>query len=196
VRPRSHSPATRIAEVLAELGLLHDDTTAAIRAWIDRRTGELPAGFGRDVGAWLVVLLDGDARARPRSHATLRVSQRCISICGVTCSAGRVTSGHTTPKPPPAGPPFSCGSADHRGGRDRPAPGAYPLVFRQYYRDPVTFRSLLHQPRLPPSPLPFGLTWSGPRISRGSAGRQDGASDSDPLTLAEYVTQCPKTFVR
>jgi hypothetical protein len=49
------------------------DTTAAIRAWIDRRAGELPAGFGRDVRAWLVTLLDGDARTRPRSHATLRV---------------------------------------------------------------------------------------------------------------------------
>ena len=73
VRPRSHSSATRIAEVLAELELLHDDTTAAIRTWIDRRTGELPAGFGRDVRAWLVVLLDGDARTRPRSHTTLRV---------------------------------------------------------------------------------------------------------------------------
>jgi hypothetical protein len=71
VRPRSHSSATRIAEVLAELELLHDDTTAAIRAWIDRRTGELPAGFGRDVRAWLMVLLDGDARSRPRSHATV-----------------------------------------------------------------------------------------------------------------------------
>ena len=72
-RPRSHSSVTRIAEVLAEMELLHDDTTAAIRTWIDRRTGELPAGFGRDVRAWLVVLLDGDARTRPRSHATLRV---------------------------------------------------------------------------------------------------------------------------
>jgi hypothetical protein len=72
-RPRSHSSAIRIAEVLAELGLLHDDTTAAIRTWIDRRTGELPAGFRPDVRAWLVVLLDGDARARPRSHAALRV---------------------------------------------------------------------------------------------------------------------------
>ena len=73
VRTRSHSSAIRIAEVLAELELLHDDTTAAIRVWIDRRTGELPAGFGRDVRAWLVVLPDGDARTRPRSHATLRV---------------------------------------------------------------------------------------------------------------------------
>jgi hypothetical protein len=65
VRPRSHSSATRIAEILAEMELLHDDTTAAIRTWIDRRTGDLPAGFGRDVRAWLVVLLDGDARTRP-----------------------------------------------------------------------------------------------------------------------------------
>jgi hypothetical protein len=73
VRPRSHSSATRIAEVLAGLELLHDDTTAAIRTWIDRCTGELPAGFRRDIRAWLVVLLDGDARARPRSHTTLRV---------------------------------------------------------------------------------------------------------------------------
>jgi hypothetical protein len=59
--------------VLAELELLHDDTTAAIRAWIDRRTGDLPAGFRCDVRAWLVVLLDGDARTRPRSPVTLRV---------------------------------------------------------------------------------------------------------------------------
>ena len=73
VRSRSHSSATRIAEVPAELGLLCDDTTAAIRTWIDRRTGELPAGFGRDVRAWLMVLLDGDARTRSQSHATLRV---------------------------------------------------------------------------------------------------------------------------
>jgi len=73
VRPRRHSSATGIAEVLADLGLLHDDTTAAIRAWIDRRTSELPAGFRDDIRAWLVVLLDGDARTRPRSHTTLRV---------------------------------------------------------------------------------------------------------------------------
>ena len=73
VRPRSHSSATRITEVLAEMELLHDDTTAAIRTWIDRRTDELPAGFGSDVRAWLMVLLDGDARTRPRSPGTVRV---------------------------------------------------------------------------------------------------------------------------
>ena len=73
VRPRRHSSATRIAEVLAELGLLHDDTTTAIRSWVDHRTSELPAGFRSGIRAWLVVLLDGDARTRPRSPTTLRV---------------------------------------------------------------------------------------------------------------------------
>jgi putative effector of murein hydrolase len=28
------------------------------------------------------------------------------------------------------------------------------------------------------------------------AGRQGEASDSDPVTVAEYVTHCPKIFVR
>ena len=73
MRPRRHCSATRIAEVLAQLGLLHDDTTTAIRSWVDRRTSELPAGFRSGIRAWLVVLLDGDARTRPRSPTTLRV---------------------------------------------------------------------------------------------------------------------------
>ena len=97
VRPRSYSSATRIAEVLAELGMLHDDTTAAIRAWIDRRAGELPAGFGRDVRAWLVVLLDGDARTRPRSHVTVRVH---FGLVRPFTSAGRqhaATCGRSPP---------------------------------------------------------------------------------------------------
>ena len=50
-RPRRHSSATRITDVLAEMELLHDDTTAAIRTWIAGRTGDLPAGFGSDVRA-------------------------------------------------------------------------------------------------------------------------------------------------
>jgi hypothetical protein len=91
VRPRSHSSATRIAEVLAELELLHDDTTAAIRTWIDRRTGELPAGFDRDVRAWLLVLLDGDTRTRPRSHATMRVH---FSIVRPFIECWAATRGH------------------------------------------------------------------------------------------------------
>jgi hypothetical protein len=33
-------------------------------------------------------------------------------------------------------------------------------------------------------------------LDHTGAGRQGEASDSDPLTLAEYVTQCPKISVR
>lgn len=68
-----HASSVRVAEVLAGLELLDDDTTLPIRSWIDRRTSELPAGFARDVRAWLLVLLDGDARTHPRSHSSLYV---------------------------------------------------------------------------------------------------------------------------
>jgi hypothetical protein len=62
----------RVAEVLADLELLTDDTTPAVRSWIERQSGGLPAGFATDVRSWLLVLLDGDARSRPRSAATIR----------------------------------------------------------------------------------------------------------------------------
>ena len=75
VRTRTprHAPNPRVAEVLADLGLLDDDTTLAVRSWIDRRTGELPAGFADTIRTWLLVLLEGDARTRPRSHSTIYV---------------------------------------------------------------------------------------------------------------------------
>ncbi len=72
LRRRSHSSVTRVAAVVGDLGLLHDDTAAAICAWLDRRVGDLPAGFRRDVHAWLLVL-NGDARTRLRSDTTIRV---------------------------------------------------------------------------------------------------------------------------
>jgi hypothetical protein len=37
---------------------------------------------------------------------------------------------------------------------------------------------------------------SPPGAGSHGAGRQGEASDSDPLTVAEYVTHCPKIFVR
>lgn len=73
LKPHRHSSATRVAEVLDDLGLLADDTTPAIRSWIERRTAELPAGFGPEVHAWLLTMLDGDRRSRSRSHTTLYV---------------------------------------------------------------------------------------------------------------------------
>jgi hypothetical protein len=65
------APRLRIAEVLADVGLLDDDTAPTIRSWIDRCTSELPVGFAGPVRGWLLVLLGGDARARPRSQPTL-----------------------------------------------------------------------------------------------------------------------------
>jgi hypothetical protein len=61
----------RITEVLDGMGLLADDTAPAIRTWVDRRAAELPPGFAGPVHAWLLVLLEGDSRARPRSPATV-----------------------------------------------------------------------------------------------------------------------------
>ncbi len=54
-------------------GWLRDDTSPPIRSWIERRSGELPAGFAGPVRAWLLTLLDGDTRARPRSTGTIYV---------------------------------------------------------------------------------------------------------------------------
>ncbi|CAO5185867.1 hypothetical protein FAIPA1_50142 [Frankia sp. AiPs1] len=70
--PRQASSA-RVAEVLTDLGLLEDDTAPPIPAWVERRADALSAGFAAAVRAWLLVLLDGDARTRPRSHASIYV---------------------------------------------------------------------------------------------------------------------------
>lgn len=73
VRTRTHRHVSKpqLAEVLADLGLLDDDTTPVIRVWIDRNTNDLAPGFAEPMRRWLLVLLDGDARAKPRSQATL-----------------------------------------------------------------------------------------------------------------------------
>jgi hypothetical protein len=73
MRTPRHTSTPRVAEVLAGLGRLEDDSTPAVRSWIERHVGELPDGFASAVRAWLLVLLDGDARARPRSHASIYV---------------------------------------------------------------------------------------------------------------------------
>ncbi len=59
------------ARVLAEHGLLVDDTASRLERWIERRSSGIAPGFREDVHAWLVVLAAGESRARPRSEATL-----------------------------------------------------------------------------------------------------------------------------
>ncbi|MFJ8782383.1 hypothetical protein [Streptomyces sp. NPDC102476] len=75
VRARTlrHASSLRVAEVLTDLELLEDDSVLAVRSWIENRTAELPAGFASDVRAWLLVLLDGDSRAKPRPHTCVYV---------------------------------------------------------------------------------------------------------------------------
>jgi hypothetical protein len=63
----------RVAEVLTAVNLLEDDTIPAIRSWIEQRTAQLPGGVAADVRAWLLVLVDGASRSRPRSAGTLYV---------------------------------------------------------------------------------------------------------------------------
>ncbi|MFE3173129.1 hypothetical protein ACFXPA_48670 [Amycolatopsis sp. NPDC059090] len=70
-RTSRQTSSARVAEVLSGLGLLEDDTVPPIRSWIDRRASTLASGFASDVRAWLLVLLDGDDRTRPRSHSCL-----------------------------------------------------------------------------------------------------------------------------
>jgi hypothetical protein len=72
-RTSRHASVPRVAEILAGLGMLEDDTVLAIRAWIDRRAGELSPGFAGPVRDWLLVLLDGDSRSHPRSATTIYV---------------------------------------------------------------------------------------------------------------------------
>jgi integrase len=67
------TPILRVTEVLGDLDLLDDDTIPTIRSWIDRNTEQLPPGFAEPVRAWLLTLLDGDRRARPRSPNSLYV---------------------------------------------------------------------------------------------------------------------------
>lgn len=73
VRTRPHRLASRrrLVEILSHFDLLTDDTEPPIRAWIDRVTAELPPGFAEPSHHWLLTLLVGGARARPRSPRTL-----------------------------------------------------------------------------------------------------------------------------
>ena len=88
-RTSRHTSASRVAEVLAGLGLLEDDTVPAVRSWIDRRSAELPPGFATVVRDWLLVLLDGDARSRPRSHTTIYVYCTAVEPLIACWSPGR-----------------------------------------------------------------------------------------------------------
>ncbi len=99
VRSRPHQDVSRprLAEVLGDLGLLHDDSTAAVRALIERIAGELAPGFaGRPPVA------AGAARRRPPREAAVGGHDLRLLRSG------------------PPGPPGV-------GAHLRPPPGSHPL---------------------------------------------------------------------
>jgi integrase len=67
-----HLCAGHVAEVLRQMGVLHDDRRPASGAWLDRKPGGLTGGIRRDAGRWLRTLKDGGPRSRPRHIATVR----------------------------------------------------------------------------------------------------------------------------
>jgi integrase len=77
-RPHRWVSRPRLIEVLTYLRLLDDDSTTAIRSWIDCVTSDLVPGFAEPVRHWLTVLVDGDARARLRSASTVYVYFCCV----------------------------------------------------------------------------------------------------------------------
>ena len=141
-RPR-HTSATRIAEVLAELGLLHDDTTPAIRAWIDRRTGELPPGFAATSvpGCWCCSTAT-PAPAPGRTPPSTSTSQPC----------GRSSGAGQQPRPP-AGDHLR--RRPHRAGAAARPPRYNAIIaLRSLFRFARTTRPDLRRPRPAPERRP------------------------------------------
>ena len=127
--PRDAS-APRVAEVLAGLGLLEDNAVPAVRSWIGRRTAELPPGFATVVRDWLLVLLDGDARSRPRSSTTIYVYCTAVEPL-IACWSAR-------PGTPPGGHhcrhPGRAGQAQRMAARHHDLGAPVPVPVRQEAR--------------------------------------------------------------
>jgi hypothetical protein len=67
----------RVAEVLAQAGLLDDDRVPAFELWLDDKLAELAPGIAADVRAWVRTLADGGPRSHPRKIGTIRRYLRC-----------------------------------------------------------------------------------------------------------------------
>lgn len=62
----------RVAEVLAEMGLLVDDRVPAFDTWLEDKLGDLAPGIAADVRDWARVLRHGGPRSQPRNINTVR----------------------------------------------------------------------------------------------------------------------------
>jgi integrase len=62
----------RVAEVLAEMGLLVDDRVPAFDTWLEGKLADLAPGIAADVRDWAQVLRHGGPRSQPRNINTVR----------------------------------------------------------------------------------------------------------------------------
>ncbi|MGW3473416.1 integrase [Saccharopolyspora sp. NPDC000995] len=63
---------SRVAEVLAEMGLLVDDRVSAFDIWLEGKLAELAPRIAADVRDWVQVLRHGGPRSQPRNLNTVR----------------------------------------------------------------------------------------------------------------------------
>jgi hypothetical protein len=62
----------RVADVLAEMGLLVDDRVPAFDTWLEGKLADLAPGIAADVGGWAKALRHGGPRSQPRNINTVR----------------------------------------------------------------------------------------------------------------------------
>ncbi len=82
---------SRTAEVLHELGLLHDDRADTLGDWLERRVRQLASGIADDVRAWTHELRHGSPRRQPRKEGTVRTYVMAAHPVLLTWSATRTT---------------------------------------------------------------------------------------------------------
>jgi hypothetical protein len=67
----------RVAEVLAQAGLLDDDRVPALEFWCNDKLTELAPGIAADARGWVHTLAHGGPRSQPRKMGTVRRYLRC-----------------------------------------------------------------------------------------------------------------------
>ena len=113
--------------------------------------------------------------------------RRCFASMSLALPARGLGAVHAARRCPSSGPGWPPGTA-RRAARACCA-GASRKAWACPAFTPVSCSVLSGPKRAVPSAVLLRLDHKG-------AGRQGEASDSDPLTVAEYVTHCPKIFVR
>lgn len=67
----------RVADVLAQAGLLDDDRVPAFEFWLTDKLAELAPGIAADTRGWVRTMAHGGPRSHPRKMGTIRRYLRC-----------------------------------------------------------------------------------------------------------------------